>query len=93
MALCLGARYQLRAAPARDEAEAPAEKHEQPVLEADQIEEVQPEPEQPGRQSRDVHAFEVGNRARAADRREVALVVVTERPRGLIAEAPADRAG
>ena len=47
VAVGLGARYQLRAAPARDEAEAPADEHEQPVLEADQIEDVHAEPEEP----------------------------------------------
>src|SRR3954451_13730349 len=85
--LCLAAGYQLRAAPARDEAEAPAQEDEQPVLESDQIEEVHAQPEEPRQRTIHPDEVEIRHRAGAADRGQVALVAVMER-RGLAAAHP-----
>src|SRR5437773_2265359 len=68
-----------RAAPAGQEAEGPPCEDEQPVLEADQVEEVQSQPEGPGGEAREVQPLDVGDRTRAADRGEVSLVPVVKR--------------
>src|SRR5262249_20144850 len=66
------------AAPAGEEAERPAGQDEDPVLEADQIEDVDHEPEEPRREAAHLEALDVGDGARAPDRRDVALVPVAE---------------
>src|SRR4051794_22511873 len=85
--LCLGARDQLRATPACEEAEGPAEEHEQPVLEADEIEDVHAQPEQPGNRAGDPGDVEIRHRAGAADCGQVALVAVMEQRGGAATHA------
>src|SRR5262245_21552779 len=68
------------AAPATgEEAEGPPDQHQDPVLEADQIEDVDAEPEEPRGEPTHFEALDVCDRARAADRGDVALVAVAER--------------
>src|SRR4051794_22149308 len=69
---------QPRAAPTRHEAEHPPQEHEQPVLEADQVVEVDDEPRDPGHQAAEANDVQIGDGAGPADRREVALVEVVE---------------
>ena len=69
---------QPRAAAVREEADRPADDDEQPVLEADQVPEVDHEPRDPRHEAAEVHALDVGHRAGAADGGEVALVDVVE---------------
>src|SRR6478672_6877753 len=56
------------AAPVREEADRPAQEHEEPVLEPDQIRQVDAQPQRPGREAGDVHALDIGDGLRAADR-------------------------
>jgi hypothetical protein len=72
---------QPRAASSGQEAERPAGEDEQAILEADEIEDVDGEPDQPGRHSADLDALDVRDRAGAPDGGEVALVDVAEGPR------------
>ena len=84
---------QPRAAPVREEAERPAREHEQAVLKADQVPQVDRQPGHPGQRAAEMDPFEVGDGARAADRREVALVAIAKRL-GLPAGEPGEqRAG
>ena len=73
------------AAAAREEAERPADQHQQPVLEADQVPEVDHEPGDPGGKPAQANGVEVRDGPCPADRREVALVAVVER---LVVPAP-----
>ena len=88
----LRVRDQPLAAAVGDEADHPAGEDEQPVLEADQVEEVHDQPGDPGEQAAELEALEVGDGLAAADRGEVALVAVVERRRLLPGEAVADGA-
>src|SRR5581483_9856380 len=72
-------RDQPRAAAARHEAERPAGEDEQPVLQPDQIEDVDAHPDQPGKQAAYLDALDLRNRMRTADRCQVALVDEAER--------------
>ena len=60
------------------EAERPANENEQPILEADQVPEVDKEPGRPGEKAAEPHSFDVGDRRCSADRGQVALVAVAE---------------
>src|SRR5579871_4512774 len=71
-------RDQPGAAPVRREARQPADHDDEPVLEADEVPEVDGQPGQPGGKAAQLESLDVGDRGGAADRREVALVVVAE---------------
>src|SRR5262249_51976440 len=91
LALCPLADHPCAAA-AREEADRPAEHDEQPVLEADEVDEVHAEPEDPRGEACDPYALDVGDCLGTADRREVSLVAIPERPRFLPAQAVLDEA-
>src|SRR4051812_39754155 len=84
------ARDQSRPAAARREAEGPADEDEQAVLGADEIEEVDEQPRQPGEEAAELHALDVGDRRGPADGGEIAFVAVAERRRGAALQAGAD---
>jgi hypothetical protein len=67
------------AAAVRSEAHRPADEHEDPVLEADEIEEMDDEPREPRDEAAQAEALDVCDGGSTADRREVALVAVAER--------------
>src|ERR671935_1626491 len=69
-----------RAATVCQEARAPAREYDQPVLNADQVEEMHEEPDQPGDEAAQLDPVQVGHGLRLADRRQVPLVEVAERP-------------
>src|ERR671919_541518 len=75
------------------EAERPADEDEQPVLEADQVPEVDEQPCCPGGKAAEPDAFYVGDCRCSPDRGEVALVAVAERPVLAASEPRADDAG
>src|SRR3712207_444131 len=60
------------------EAKGPADEDEQPVLEADQVPEVDEQPGRPGGEAAQPDAFDVGDRRCSADSGQVALVAVAE---------------
>src|SRR5205814_7284787 len=84
---------QTRATAVRDEAEGPAHDDEQPVLEADEVPEVDDEPRDPGEEAAELEPLDLGDGCRAPDRREVALVAVVERRRLPRAQAVAHDRG
>src|SRR4051794_3052473 len=84
---------QARPAAAGDEAEAPADEHEEPVLEPDEVPEVDHQPGDPGDEAAELDALDVGHGGGAADRGQVALVDVAEGLRRRAAQAPADGLG
>ena len=84
-------RDQARTAAAGDERERPAGQDQDPVLESDQVEDVDPEPQQPGDRAAEVQPLDLGDGAAAADRGEVALVDVAERLDRLAGEPALDR--
>src|SRR6266511_5690136 len=86
-------RDQPGAAAVRREAEHPADEHQDAVLEAHEVEEVDEEPGDPGEEAAELHYSQSGDRRRAPDRREVALVVVAERARVATANAVAHDPG
>src|SRR5439155_24325671 len=69
---------QPRPAPARDEAEEPADEDQDPVLESDEVPEVHDQPGRPREEPAQPDRVEVGDRAGAADGGEVALVAIVE---------------
>src|SRR5204862_1354732 len=69
-----------RAATVCQEARAPACEHDQPVLDTDQIEEMHEEPGQPGDEAGQLDTVQIGYSLRLADRRQIPLVEVAERP-------------
>src|SRR5207249_8343124 len=73
-----------------EEAEGPARDDQQPVLEADQIEEMDDEPGDPGDEAADADPLDVRDGLRAADRGQIALVDVFEGLRGAARQAIAD---
>ena len=75
----LAARDQAGTAAVGEEAERPLDEDEQAVLEADQVPEVYDEPGQPGGEPAEPDDVQVGDRAGAADRCEIALVAVAKR--------------
>src|SRR5690349_20894247 len=85
----LDGRRPLRPAPG-DERDRPVEERGDPVLEADQVEDVHPQPHQPGGEPGEPEALDVGDRVEARYGREVALVEVVERLPGLVAFESAD---
>ena len=68
----------------------PLDQHEQPVAEADQEEDVDEEPGQPGEQPGELAAAEVARRPRRGRWWRAALVAVAERACGLAARRAAD---
>src|SRR5688500_8865664 len=56
----------------REEVVRPADEHDDAVLEADEVEEMDREPHHPGREPRQAQPAQVGDRPRTADRRELA---------------------
>src|SRR4029078_4770863 len=78
------------AAAAGGEAEEPADGDDQAVLEADEVEDVDDQPGHPGGEAVQSDGVEVADPAGAADRREVALVQVAERPDAVAADACAN---
>src|SRR5919198_3833976 len=64
------------AATACCEADRPADEDEQPILEADQVPEVDDEPGRPGEKAAEPDALDVGDGRRSADRGKVALVAI-----------------
>src|ERR671918_2954545 len=78
IARCRRAREESRAATVGREAERPADENEQPVLEADQVPEVDDQPGRPGQEAAEPDAFDVGDCRCSADRGQVALVAVAE---------------
>src|SRR4029079_7709127 len=66
------------ATPAYHEAHAPVKQRGQPVLEPDEVDEVDGQPHQPGGEPAEPEPADAGNRAEARDRRYAALVVVLE---------------
>ena len=89
------ARDQARAAAVGQERPRPADDHDEPVGEADQVRDVDPEPEQPGDEAalpaERPEPRDVGDPGEPADDRDLALVRVPERRRRLAGEAPTDR--
>src|SRR3954468_8016961 len=77
----------------REEAERPADQHEQPVLEPDQVPEVHHEPGDPCRESAQPRNVDVRHGPRPADRREVALIAIAERLGILTAQTGLDELG
>src|SRR6266566_58086 len=73
-----------------DEAESPARDDQQPVLEADQIEEMHDEPGDPGDEAADADPLDVRDGLRATDRGQIALVDVLEGLRGAARQTIAD---
>src|SRR5918995_1280195 len=76
--------------------EEPLERDQQPVAEADELDDVKAGPGQPGVEAGERNAVDVGNRPVAADRRHVAQVLVAERtgfPAGQDAEGVASGPG
>ena len=71
-------RDESRSSPMGREAERPADENEQPILEADQVPEVDDEPGCPGEKAAEPNSFDVGDRRCSADRGQVALVPVAE---------------
>src|SRR5262245_16165515 len=57
----------------------PIDHHREAVSKSDEEIDVRPEPDEPGREAREVHAPELGDRGFSADRGELAVVAVTER--------------
>src|SRR3954471_7163976 len=84
---------QPRAAPAREKADRPPREDEQAVLEADQVEEVDGGPRQPGGKPAQAQTPDLGDGACAPNGGQVALVDVTEGRRRGAAEAVADQPG
>ena len=76
----------------RQEAERPPRQDEEPVLESDQVEEMDDEPAHPRREPTKVNALDVGDGFGPADRGEVALVDVAQRQRRAAAQPVSDRA-
>ena len=68
------------AAAARHVRDAPAQEDDEPVLESDQVGEVDRQPDEPRREPGEPQSLDVGDGARAADRGEISLVAVVERP-------------
>src|SRR4029079_14083060 len=68
------------AASVRVEAHAPPDEHENAVLEADQVPEVDEEPRHPREEATQLEPVDVCDGGGAADRGEVALVAVAEGP-------------
>src|ERR671918_2382865 len=75
------------------EAERPADEDEHPILEADQVPEVDEQPGRPGGKAAEPDAFDVGDCRCAADRGQVALVAVAEHPMLAPLQPRADEAG
>src|SRR2546421_7726066 len=73
------ANNQAAAAPPGEEADRPADQHQEAVLESDQIPQVYDEPGDPGRKPAEPDPVQVCHRAGPADRRQVSLVAVAER--------------
>src|SRR5215216_3274492 len=88
-----GTRDESGPAAAGGEADEPADDDDQAVLEADEVEEVHDQPGGPGDEAAQSDGVEVGDRAGATDRREIALVHVAERPDRMAAEGGADNLG
>ena len=65
-------------AAAAQEADRPAEHHDESVLVADQVPDVDAEPDQPGREPAQANEAQIGDGAAPADRGQVALVDDTE---------------
>src|SRR6266508_2617165 len=78
VARCRSARDESGATAVGREAERPADEDEQPVLEADQVPEVDDQPGRPGEKAAELDAFDVGDCRCSADRGQVALVAVAE---------------
>src|SRR6266576_6731752 len=68
------------AATVGQEARAPACEHDQPVLNADQVEEMHQEPGHPGDEAGQLDSVQIGHGLRLADRRQIPLVEVAEGP-------------
>src|SRR6476469_9133545 len=66
------------AAPARQVGERPAREDDHAVLDADEIDDVDPEPRRPGEEAGKREALDDADRACAPDRRELALGAVVE---------------
>src|SRR4051812_644130 len=66
-------------APVGREADQPSDEDQYAVLEADEVPEVDGEPDDPREKPTESKAFDVGHRAGTADGGQVALVVVAER--------------
>src|ERR671910_2717143 len=75
------------------EAERPADDNEQPVLEADQVPEVDEQPGRPGGKAAEPYAFDVGDCRCSPDRGQVALVAVAESAVFAPSQPRADDAG
>src|SRR5581483_10520299 len=69
-----------RAATVCQEARTPAREYDQPVLDSDQVEEMDEEPGQPGDEAGELDPLQIGHSLRLTDRRQIPLVVVAERP-------------
>src|SRR5512132_1348116 len=90
---CLSARLgdQPRAASMGGEAAGPANDDEEPILEADQVPDVHEEPRHPGNEAAQLQSLDVRDGGCAANRREVAFVVIPEPRSGAGAQASANR--
>src|SRR5687767_13720943 len=83
-------RDQPRPALIRDVGVPPLHQDADPVPEADQVQDVDEEPEPPRERSRETEPTEVGDGVVAPDRRQVPLVQVAEGERRLSAQAAED---
>ena len=77
----------------RREAEGPADEYEQPILEADQVPEVDSEPGHPGDEAAQPDALDVGDCRCSPDRGQVAPVAVAENAVFAPSQPRADDAG
>src|SRR5664279_601506 len=78
-------------AAAAEEARRPAQHHDEAVLVADQVPDVNPKPDQPGREATEADEAEVRDGAPPSDRGQVALVDVAKRLGLFTAEPAFDR--
>jgi hypothetical protein len=68
------------AALVREVVVSPLDEHDHAVAKADEIHDVDEQPQQPRYQARYLKLAKVGDRARAPDYRKIALVEILERP-------------
>ena len=68
----------------------PLDEHDEAIAEADQIEDVHEEPDQPADQAAQPEPPEIGNRRGPANRSQVAEIVIVKRPQRLVLDRAKD---
>jgi hypothetical protein len=88
--------YETAASAVSQEAPAPAREHDDAIGEADQIDQVDAQPQHPGRKAAGLperaQPWNIGHARKPADDRHVTSIAVVERLDGLAAQAPPDGA-